>query len=344
MDEIELEEAQQSLDELLGQNSFSLKEAVISLMTGEIPFSLESIKQLAADAFWGELKEYRTMAAYLLVILVASAVFSNFMTVFDKEQIADISGYMMYLLMVTLLMKAFSSMSQVAAGAVAAILQFMKALLPACFMTVFFSSGSLSAMGLNQATLLAISVLQWMMGKLLLPAVQIYVILLFVNQMMKEDYLSKMADLVKTLILWALKTTTAVLLGLQAVQCMMAPAADRLKTSALGKAVSMVPGIGDAYETVAETVLGSAVLLKNAVGVVGLAAILLIGLVPVIKLGFAVLLYRLLGAAAQPVAEKRTGECISSVAEGGELLLKIVIYAGVLFIVSLAMMASMIQG
>ena len=85
----------------------------------------------------------------------------------------------------------------------------MKALLPACLLTVFFSSGSITAMGFSQLTLFAVTGVQWLMENLLLPAVQIYMILLFLNQMMKEDYLSKFADLIRTGILWSLKTGMA---------------------------------------------------------------------------------------------------------------------------------------
>ena len=58
---------------------------------------------------------------YLLVLIVLSAVFTNFVSVFDKGQIADISYYMLYLLMTTLLMKVFVSLCQVASGAVSSV-------------------------------------------------------------------------------------------------------------------------------------------------------------------------------------------------------------------------------
>ncbi|MDO5346189.1 MAG: stage III sporulation protein AE [Lachnospiraceae bacterium] len=343
LNEVNLDGAQQSLNELLGQEKFSIEDAVKDLLQGKIPWSLDSLKQIVQKTLLGEIQTYRKTAAYLLVLIVVSAVFSNFVAVFDQGQIADISYYMMYLLMVTLLMKVFSVMSGVAAGAVSAILQFMQALLPACLMTVFLSSGSVSAFGFYQITLLAITGVQWLMNSLLLPAVQVYVILLFINQMMKEDYLSHMADLLKRVILWSLKSGMAVLFGMQAIQCMIAPAVDQLKTSVLSKAVTAIPGIGGAYETVTETVLGSAVLLKNAVGIAGMAALFLVGLIPAVKLVCGVLLYRLLGAVAQPVTDKRVAECISSVAEGGEILLKIVVDAGILFLVSLAMIAVIIR-
>lgn len=344
MDELDLSDAQKSLDELLGKDNFSLKQAVLKLMKGEMPWNLDTLKELAVEAFLGEIDHYRKTAVYLLAIIIASSVFSNFITAFDKGQIADISYYTMYLLMITLLMKVFSSMSQIAQSAVSSVLTFMEAMLPVCIAALYLSSGSLTAAGFSQISLLAVAGVQWMLKSFLLPGVQIYVILLFINQLMKEDYLSKMADLIKTGILWCLKTVTAVLFGMQAIQCMMAPAVDQMKTSVVNKAVSAIPGLGGAYETVTQTVLGSAVILKNAVGVAGVVALVFLELVPVVKLACGVLLYRALGAVAQPVTDKRVSECIDSVADGGEILLKIVLYAGVLFMLSLAMITVMVRG
>lgn len=341
-EEADLSSAQESLDQLLGKNEFSLSETICSLLKGEIPWSAENLKQILCNTLFGEMEEYRKMAVYLLVLIVVSALFSNFASVFAKDQITDISHYMVYLLMAALLMKVFVSMSQVAADAVEAVLIFMKLLLPACLMTMVLSAGSLSAAGVSQVTLFGITAVQWLMDRVLLPAVQIYVMLLFLNQLMKEDYLSKMADLIRTGILWGMKTVMALVLGLQAVQMMVAPAVDQLKNSVVNRAVSAIPGIGGAYEAVAETVLGSALLLKNAVGIAGAAALVLIGLIPTVKLAVGVLIYRFLGAAAQPVTDKRVAECIESVADGGELLMKIVINAGILFIISLAMMAVLV--
>lgn len=342
--DLDLREAQSSLDELLGQENFSLKGAVQELVQGKIPWDLESIGELLSQAFFREIENYRKIAVYLLVIIVASAVFANFVAVFDKGQIADISYYTMYLLMVTLLMKVFASMSQTAAEAVSAALQFMRALLPACIMTLYLTGGSLTAMGFYQISLLAATGIQGLLHYLLLPAVQVYVILLFVNQLMKEDYLSKLASLIRTGILWSLKTVMALLFGMQAIQMMIAPAADRVKTSVVSKAVSAIPGIGGAYETAAQTVLASAVVLKNAVGIAGLAALVFLCAVPAVKLGCGVLLYRALGAVAQPVTDKRVSECMDSVAQGGELLMKMVLHAGMLFILSLAMITVMVRG
>lgn len=344
LDELELQEAENTLDELLGETNFSLIQAVKSLMQGEIPLDQEHLLKLLSDVLFKEVNNYRKTAVYLLILIIASAVFLNFMEVFDGRQMAGISYYMMYLLMVTLLMKVFISMSQVAQGAMAAVLAFMKALLPASAMTIFLTSGSLTAMGFYELTLLSITGVQWLFSSVLLPAVQIYVILLFINQMTKEDHISKLAELIKMVILWTIKTATAVLIGMQAIQCLIAPSVDQMKTSVLNRVVSVIPGIGNAYESVSEVMLGTALILKNAVGIAGVIALVLIGMIPVLKLVFGVLLYKALGAVAQPVTDKRVAECIGSVADGAELLLKILLSAGFLFLISLAMTAALIGG
>lgn len=91
-------------------------------------------------------------------------------------------------------------------------------------------------------------------------------------------------------------------------------------------------------------VLGSAVLIKNAVGAAGLVFLALLCLAPLAKLGAGAFLYRLLAAAAQPVSDKRMVECVSSAGDGAALLLKVLLTVGVLFFISIAMAAASIGG
>lgn len=71
--------------------------------------------------------------------------------------------------------------------------------------------------------LLLISVVEAVMEKLLLPTVHLYVLLMLVNQMTKEDILSKMAGLFRQGTEMALKGMTAAVLGFNLVQGLIAP-------------------------------------------------------------------------------------------------------------------------
>ena len=72
-----------------------------------------------------------------------------------------------------------------------------------------------------------------------------------------------------------------------------------------------------------ELVLGSAVLVRNCLGIVVLIVLLMAGAGPVIHYGMLSLTYRFLAAAAQPVSDRRIVECLSTMGEGYGIFLKI---------------------
>ena len=55
--------------------------------------------------------------------------------------------------------------------------------------------------------------------------------------------------------------------GISLFQSLITPVVDSLKNSAVEKAVSVLPGIGNAADGVLELALGSAVVIRNSVGV-----------------------------------------------------------------------------
>ena len=139
--------------------------------------------------------------------------------------------------------------------------------------------------------------------------------------------LSKMAELLETAINWGLKTLIGFALGLQVVRNLIAPVMDTLKRSALGKTAGAIPGIGNAVNTVTELILTSAVLVRNSFGVAVLIVLILIGVHPLVHLGMLSLSYRFLAALAQPVSDKRIVGALSTFGEGCAILLRILITA-----------------
>ena len=341
---INLEEIQLGFQELAGENEFSFSETVLGLLRGEIPFEVERLPELLAEMFLGQLRQQKQMALQVLVIVLASAVFSNFVKIFDSSQIADISFFMMYLLISTLLMRTFLTMSQSVVRTCDALNRFMRLLLPSYLVTVVLSSGTVSAVGFYEITLLGMQLLQTLIIRLVLPAINFYLVLLLLNQMTEEDHFSHFAELVETVIRWATKSIFGIVVGLQAVQVLIAPALDTLKNSAFHRLAKSIPGIGSVLDSAAETVVGSAVVIKNAVGVAGMLALIVISVLPLLKLLASILLFRLLCALIQPVSEKRMVDGIASISRGTVLLLHILATSLSVFVISIAMITAAIRG
>lgn len=91
LSEIELTDVQNMLDELLGEDSFSVKEALIRLTKGEQAFSKEAVQEVVYRFFFYRLDQEKGLFAKLLLLILFAAVFSSFADVFENEQIGNIS-------------------------------------------------------------------------------------------------------------------------------------------------------------------------------------------------------------------------------------------------------------
>lgn len=341
---LNLGEIEAALEEFSTVSSFSFLDTAKALMTGQLPFTLEEIGTLLKNLFIGEIQQQKNMAFSIFLIVFAAAVFASFVKIFEKSQIADISFYMMYLLIAALLVRSFRTMNLLVQNTCLDLNAFMNVLLPSYLITIVLSSGTVSAVGFYELTAAAINLVQLFLVKLILPAIHFYLILLLLDQMGKEDYFSAMAELVELVISWILKSILGIILGLQAVQCLVAPSVDALKNSAMHRLTKLMPGIGNALDTAAETVAGSAAVIKNAVGVTGMIALFLICAMPLAKLAVCILIFRLLCAVIQPFCEKRMVDGIASISRGTVLLLRVQMTALAVFLISLAMITAAVKG
>lgn len=139
-----------------------------------------------------------------------------------------------------------------------------------------------------------------------------------------------MAELLDVAVNWGLKSLLGAIVGLQIVRNMVSPVMDAMKRSAVGKAASAIPGIGNAVTAVTELVLTSAVMVRNSFGAVIVILLLLIGAGPIIHYGSLSLVYRFLAAIAQPISDKRVVGALSTMGEGCAMLLKLLLTAEVL--------------
>ena len=81
--------------------------------------------------------------------------------------------------------------------------------------------------------------------------------------------MSRFTELIETVVSWTLKTLLALVIGLNTIQGLIAPAVDSVKRSALTRGVEAIPGVGDAIGGTAEVILGTAVVVKNGIGIAG---------------------------------------------------------------------------
>lgn len=330
LDEIQIDDMQKMLNEIMADHTFSVREALLNLINGEEPISKETVRSFLCSLFFSEMKNEKEMIWKLLLIILIAAVLAEFADVFGDGQVGSISFYIVYLALFMILMENFTRLGNVLSQRLMGLVNFMKVLSPAYFMTVTASTGAATAAVFYEGVLLMVWAIQWLLVNLFLPVINLSVLLKMVNHLSKEEMLSKMAELLDVAVSWGLKTLLGTVVGLQIVRNMVSPVIDTLKRSAIGKTASAIPGIGNAVTAVTELVLTSAVMVRNSLGVVIVILLLVIGAGPVIHYGSLSLIYRFLAALAQPVSDKRVVGALTTMGEGCALLLKLLMTAEVL--------------
>lgn len=339
LEKMELDDIQDMMDELLGDRSFSLGEAITKIISGEQPFSREVFLEIVYETVFGELDRQRQSIFQLLLLVLAAAFFANLAKAFEKSQVGEISFYVIYLILFALLMNLFGGMSHRLEDHLSLLVSLMKAVTPAYYLAVAASIGVTTASLFYQIVLILILMIQIVAVSLILPCLNLYVLLELVNHLSREEMLSRLSELLKMLIEWSLKTMLGVLVGMQVIQGLVAPVMDTLKRSVIGKTAGAIPGVGNAINSVTEIILTSAVLIRNSLGVVFLVAFLMWGLTPILRYGVSGVLYKILAAAAQPVSDKRIVGCINTIGEGCLLLMKILFTSEVLCMLTVIVIA-----
>ena len=302
--------------------------------------SIESIIDMISGQFFYEFTNTKASIVHILAIVIIAAVFHNFSGVFKESQVSEIGFFVLYMLLITISLHSFQGLMASAVSGLNDLLDFLQLLGPIYFLAVAIATGSATSIAFYQMILILISIAELVIQGVLIPLVQIYMIVRIINELSPESYLTKLGELLRTIIVWGLRTLLGSVIGINLIQGLLNPAIDSVKRSVLTRGGEALPIIGDVIGGATEVVLGTAVLIKNGIGIAGTIICIVICMSPVIQMAVVTFMYKLTAALVQPISDKRVIGCISSMADGTEILLKILFTSGMLFLITIAMVAN----
>lgn len=334
-----MDEVEKGMDRLMPGYELDMKGVWKSIVHGRITEAAAILWDGVKGKLVSELAGMKNIFALIVVLGIVSALFSNFSDVFQNHQIADISFYFLYLLLISVLMKAFLAASDIAGQTVENIVLFIKMFIPTYFIAVGAATGAVTGAAYYQFMFVLAYGVEKIILSFLIPLIYSYVLLALVNGIWAEDRLTLLLDFLKKGIGAVMKVAMGAITSFSLFQSMIAPVLDSLKNSAVKKAIGVIPGIGNLAEGVAEMVVGSAVLIKNSIGLLMLLFLLAICLVPLVKLVLIAGMMKGSAALVGIVSDKRVSGCTDRVGDGSFMLFKASFTAVALFMVTIAIVA-----
>lgn len=332
----------QSLNAFLNEHmrtKMSFEELVAQICThGLEALNKENITTLVFDTFFYEISVVRPIFLKMLAFALLFSIVHRLLATRNKY-ISDISFLVIYATLMVLLMQSFFLVRDIAIEGINSLLVFLNALIPTYAAVLSFCGNAVSATMLYEAAFVVVYLVEAAMKTLLNPLIHLFVMVLFLNHLFEEDKLSKLADLIESGIGLLLKVAFGFVIGLGVVQSLLTPVKDRIAGHVVFSGISAIPGLGNLAGSAGEIVLSCGMLIKNSVGVLGLILLFFVAVIPVLKIGCFVLMYQLICVLLQPVADARITECVSGMARGCQLYLKMILYSMLLFFILFSMIS-----
>lgn len=318
----------------------SFREILSMLLSGNYRSVVRALLDSCRTAMFREISENGSWMGLVILLGLLGAVFASFSSLFSDGQVSEMGFYVTYLLIFTLLAASFLNGVRITRALLEQLFEFVRVLVPAFFLAVSFAGGSTSAAAGYAWTLGSVNVAEWVFLRLFLPCTQLYVLLSLAGHLSSKDSFSKALELLEQGMRWGSKALLGVVLGFHVLQGMIAPYTDSVNQTALRRAVSLIPGIGQGAAAVSQVLLGSGVLIRNTVGVGGVLVLAAVSLLPLLKLLILYLGCQGSAALLQPISDSRVVEAVGAVAKGFYFLLVAAGSAAVLFALSIAVVCA----
>ena len=311
-------------------NDMNISEIINSAITGKINNNkiLNKILKIFGKEIVSSLK---TIIAVLIVVLIHSiikAVAENL----ETSNISKIIYYVQYILIVTIIMSNFTDLISLITNTIQNLVGFMNTLVP---LLIMIYTGNIATSSLLEPIILfIIGFISNIIVSLILPGVSIITALIIVSKLSDKVQINKLAKFLKSSIVWFLGIVLTIFVGVISIEGTLASSVDGITAKTAKAAVSsLIPVVGKILGDSVDSVLGCSLVLKNALGVVGVIVIIGICAVPIIKLSILTIIYNISSAIIEPLADEKIVKLLEEFSDIFKILLGILCSVSVLLIV-----------
>lgn len=343
-EEMDMNALMVDFQKLYPEYTFDGKAVMNLLVQGKLWDALKELGNGITGVIYSQTGEIKALFFTILVLGIVAALFINFADLFQDHQVSDLAFYFVYMLMIVVLLKSFESGMGVVREILQSVTTFMRLYIPTYMVAVGSASGAASASVYYQVLLFMVYLIEWGYLTILLPAVYSFVLLTIINGVWMEEKLNLLLELLGKAIVVSIKITIGIITGFSILQAMISPVIDSLQSSVLKKAMSAIPGIGGLTEGMFEMVVGSAVLVKNSVGLYITFVLIVLCCVPVLKLLLLGGVIKLSAALMGIISDRRMTNCANRVGDGNFMLLKIALSSVGMFVIQIAVITYTTSG
>jgi stage III sporulation protein AE len=320
LETLNIDELKQYWDNVLHQYGGFLPESqkgsLYDFIKGEKKFSF---KQWFSGMFKFAFQEF-IMNGKLLGSLILLTIFSMFLQTlqnsFEKSTISKVAYSIVFMVLMIIALNSFHVAIDYSLEAINTMISFILALIPLLLALVASSGGLISAAFFHPVILFLMNLSGVFIQYVVLPMLFLSALLSIVSTLSEHYKVTQLANLLRNWSIGFLGLFLTVFLGVISVQGASTAITDGV-TIRTAKFITgnFIPVIGRIFTDATDTVISASVLLKNTVGIAGVAILILIAAFPAIKILMIAFIYKFAAAILQPLGGGPVITCLDIISK-----------------------------
>lgn len=286
----------------------------------------------------------KSLVSILAIILIHS-ILKSISESLENNNISKLIYYVQYILIVTVIMSNFTDIIKLVQDTTGNLIGFMNALVP-LLITLMMYTGSITTSSVVEPIILfMINFIGNIIQNLIISFVLVLTSLVIISKISDKVHIDKLSKFFKSGIVWFLGIVLTVFVGVVSLEGTLSSSVDGI-TAKTTKAVvsSAIPVVGKILGDAVDTVLGCGIVLKNAVGLVGVVIVIGICIMPILKLFVLSVSYKLLSTVVQPIADEKIIDLLEQIGDIFKIFLGILCAISFMLIIGTTLVLKISNG
>lgn len=264
--------------------------------------------------------------ACILAIIIIHSILKSISESLENDSVSKLIYYVQYIAIITIIMGNFSDIINLVKETTTNLIGFMNTLIPVLISLMVYTGSITTTSILEPIILFMINFIGNLIQDILIPVILIITSISIISKISDRVQINKISKFLKSSTVWLLGTILTIFVGVVSLEGTLSSSVDGI-TAKTAKAIvsSAVPVVGKILGDVVDSVLGCGVILKNAVGFVGIIIIIGICILPILKLTVLTFSYKLVASVSEVIADDKIVKLLDEIADIFKILLAILV-------------------
>lgn len=316
----------------------NIKSKIYSIISGENAISYSSFFASIFSIFLDLVLKYLPMLSLIIAIGVISNLLSGIKSKFNEKSTSSLIHLVCFLAVVILMISMITNLSSVSSNSINNMVGQMNALFP-ILLTLMVGIGANASVSVFQPIVAIISTyVADFFTYLILPLFMVSFVFNIITNLSDNIKLDKFSSFISSLFKWCVGLVFTLFFAVFAIQGISAGTFDSLSIRTTKYTIkSYIPIMGGYLSDGMDLILSSTILIKNAVGLVGVLMIITTILSPLLEIVVFSLLLKLVSAILQPMGNNKTSNFLMSTSKSITMLSTCIIAVGFMYLISIGL-------